>query len=465
MADYYTTNAYSRPNAGGGNNDNSSSNSGSTNEFYSNPYGYSNQQTNAQGQQQQQQQQQGQPSIFSAMANNQNNVNNNGNAAPSFWNPVATQFATAALNSVTGNGAGGGTGSGPGANNNNIDPYAQIAIDQGRTFVTSYTAKLIPGLETFMNTFRIYFAVDNGYVKRKMVRVLFSFFCKNWSRKKIDTPIPSIKDPTVAAAAQTQSVAGGQGPSSSFTSTKTITTYAVPRDDDNAPDLYIPFMSLITYVLISALCYGTAGQFDPDVIVNVTTKCIFTQLVEVCLFKIGVYIMSSSSGSNGGDLGNNTGSGGGVAFWDLFAFTGYKYLALTCNLIIGFGVSMVGSGSGSSIASSSSGVLSDGTGGEDDDEGSAPIKSNIGEAAIGGGYGQKGYYIMFLWTASSICYFMLKTMANNIPQDKQMQQQQQYYTQTMQQQKSGPTREIVILVFALSQFGTLWFLGQTKFLD
>ncbi len=199
MPDYYSTNAYSRGNAGGTNDnqqDNttasskyystntSGSNNNNHNDFYSNPYGQS------QTQQPQQQQQQQQPSIFSNLANaaassntnNQNNMNSN-NATPSFWSPVATQFASATLNSfVAGANTNGANGPG-GVPNNNIDPYAQIAIDQGRTFVTSYTAKLIPGLETFMNTFRKYFAVDNGYVKRKMVRVLFSFFCKNWSRK------------------------------------------------------------------------------------------------------------------------------------------------------------------------------------------------------------------------------------------------------------------------------------------
>ena len=57
--------------------------------------------------------------------------------------------------------------------------------------------------------------------------------------------------------------------------------FDTPVDDENAPDLYIPSMSLITYVLLCALCYGNAGQFDPEVIPDVCTKCFLANVVEV----------------------------------------------------------------------------------------------------------------------------------------------------------------------------------------
>jgi hypothetical protein len=223
-------------------------------------------------------------------------------------------------------------------------------------------------------------------------------------------------------------------------------------------------MSLITYVLLCALCYGTAGQFDPEIIVDVTSKCVFIQLLEVCLFKFGIYMVTNqntSGNTNGnGSAGASPGAGAvqtAISFLDLFAFTGYKYLALACNMLFGYSVSLIGSGKVSAyIAASSDGTDSNEASGGDSGSGSASASASLNSTEEGvGGYGQKGYYIMFLWTASSICYFMLKTMANNIQQKQQQQQQH----------GSGRKREFVILGFALSQFATLWFLGQTKFLN
>ena len=66
------------------------------------------------------------------------------------------------------------------------------------------------------------------------------------------------------------------------------------------------------------------------------------------------------------------------------------------------------------------------------------------------GLGARGYYIAMLWTASAAAFFMLKTMANNIP---------------MVTAATGPKREVMVLAFAASQFATMWFVSQTKFLD
>ena len=49
-------------------------------------------------------------------------------------------------------------------------------------FLDQSTARLIPGLDLFMRTLRVYFAVDNRFVKRKIQRVLFPFISKDWER-------------------------------------------------------------------------------------------------------------------------------------------------------------------------------------------------------------------------------------------------------------------------------------------
>ena len=213
-------------------------------------------------------------------------------------------------------------------------------------------------------------------------------------------------------------------------------------------------MSLITYVLLCALCYGTAGQFDPDVIMNVTMKCIMIQLLEIAVFKTGLYVIGGSKTNTSGN--NNNNEERGVAFLDLFSFTGYKYLGLICNIIIGYTTSiMIGNFNNSIISNDNN---------DNDAASAAAVTTSTSN-------GQKGYYIMYLWTASSICYFMLKTMANHVKKQNgssatDATTTSSYYEQYQQpsSQKSSAAREFVILGFALSQFVTLWFLGQTKFI-
>jgi hypothetical protein len=166
--------------------------------------------------------------------------------------------------------------------------------------------------------------------------------------------------------------------------------YALPTFDESAPDLYLPVMSLITYVLLCALCYGTAGNFNPEVIPEVCSKCFITQILEVILFRFGLYLLQTH-----------------VPILDLFCYTGYKYLSLCVNMMFGL---------------------------------------LLGHFV---GFGARAYYAAFLWTASAASFFILKTMSNNIP---------------VATAAAGPPRGVMILAFAGSQFATMWFVSQTKFL-
>ena len=138
------------------------------------------------------------------------------------------------------------------------------------------------------------------------------------------------------------------------------------------------------------MCYGTAGQFNPEVIADVITKCFVAQIVEVLVIRFGLYMMETS-----------------VAFLDLFAYTGYKYLGLTVNILFG-------------------------------------ILFGFFE-----GFGRTGFYVTFLWTASAAAFFMLRTMGKVIPKNTSA---------------AGPKRNIMICAFAISQFVTMWLVSNTKFL-
>lgn len=113
---------------------------------------------------------------------------------------------------------------------------------------------------------------------------------------------------------------------------------AAPVHDINAPDLYLPVMSFITFVLITGLLKGTkmkcvrvvcagcnrraqnhslsckrarvARRFTPDMLNEITTSCLVTQLLEMGVIKLSMYLLNSTT----------------VPLLDLVAFTGYKYI-------------------------------------------------------------------------------------------------------------------------------------------
>jgi hypothetical protein len=273
---------------------------------------------------------------------------NSMNGAMNFWNPAMTMAANAAVTGKFGD--------------VNSQVMMNAAESMGKEFLQRGFAKAVPGLERSMLGLRPYFAVDNTYVRRKMTKVLFPFLFKEWARQEKMEPNPDG-----------------------------YPTFALPHHDENAPDLYIPSMSLLTYVLLCALCYGNAGKFSPEVLPDVTSKCVVTQLLEVFAIRVGFYLMEAP-----------------VAILDLLSYTGYKYLGLCVNMLIGL---------------------------------------TMGQLL---GYGNRSYYFTYLWTATSVSYFILKVMANCIPR---------------RTSAVGPKRQFMVLGFAASQFATCWFVSQTKFLD
>lgn len=291
---------YNAGGAGGGSNDAFSGSMGSA------PMSYSQsqpmQRTDPSSDQQRQQQQQTPPAVMDNAMNN----------AMKFWNPAMTMAANAAATGKVGD--------------VNSQMMMNVAESMGKQFLETGWIKLVPGLERSMVGLRPYFAVDNSYVKRKMTKVLFPFLYKQWARQEIE-PNP---DGTM--------------------------TYALPQYDENAPDLYIPSMGLLTYVLLCALCYGNAGKFDPEVLPDVTSKCVVTQILEVIAIRIGFYLMEAP-----------------VSILDLLSYTGYKYLGLSVNMLSGL---------------------------------------TVGHFL---GYGHRSYYFTYLWTATAVSYFILKVMANCIP--------------------------------------------------
>ena len=113
-----------------------------------------------------------------------------------------------------------------------------------------------------LDSLRYYFCVNNSYVKNKLRLLFFPFLHRNWARLTVS-----------------------QGDSDA---------YRAPRDDINAPDLYIPAMGFLTWVLISAILLGTALKFTPEAFGASTSQGIAVVVLEVLLLKAGYYLLSSA---------------------------------------------------------------------------------------------------------------------------------------------------------------------------
>ena len=73
---------------------------------------------------------------------------------------------------------------------------------------------------------------------------------------------------------------------------------ANPRDDVFSPDLYIPVMAAVTYILMQGLLQGAAGRletckplissFNPEILGMAASTLVFTLTLEVSTIKVNM---------------------------------------------------------------------------------------------------------------------------------------------------------------------------------
>lgn len=137
-----------------------------------------------------------------------------------------------------------------------------------------------------------YFNVSTPYVLRKLLLVLFPWRHRPWSRE--------------------------QRPSSSASPDANY-YFLPPRDDINSPDMYIPVMAIVTYILLSTLLAGLRGAFHPEVMGLTATTAFVVVLLEILGLKFGTYILSISNDSQ---------------LLDLVAYSGYKFVGVIVTLVV-----------------------------------------------------------------------------------------------------------------------------------
>ncbi|XP_034025287.1 protein YIF1B-like isoform X2 [Thalassophryne amazonica] len=196
--------------------------------------------------------------------------------------------------------SGGGTGSQMGCGNQYVgpqaagfsgqsllsDPMSNLAMAYGSSLASQGKEMVDKNLDRFIpfSKLKYYFAVDTVYVGKKLGLLVFPYLHENWEvNYQRDTPV-------------------------------------APRYDVNAPDLYIPAMGFITYVLVAGLALGTQNRFSPELLGVQASSALVWLIMEVLAILLSLYLVAVTT-----DL----------TIIDLVAFSGYKYVGMIIGVVAG----------------------------------------------------------------------------------------------------------------------------------
>lgn len=203
-----------------------------------------------------------------------------------------------------------------------LNPMPQQTADIHTTLQqTVATASWVLGQQTFMQpqqqaimskwiswpimTLRPYFQVTNSYVLKKIGIMIFPFRHNTWQR------IQTTTSPTNASSLSMPGSIAVYSSGSDGGLTCVPVLYALPKEDINAPDLYIPSMAFVTYVILVGIIYGMGGKFKPDMLGLTASSALIFSFLELLIIKLGCYLLS---------FGNE------LAFLDVMSYVGYKYI-------------------------------------------------------------------------------------------------------------------------------------------
>ncbi|KAF7324841.1 WD-REPEATS-REGION domain-containing protein [Mycena kentingensis (nom. inval.)] len=161
----------------------------------------------------------------------------------------------------------------------------QSAVAAGQEYVQRTWGGVFPNARV-----KPHFNVSNSYVLHKLRILLFPWTHKHWGRKSHRTET-------------------GQ------------TEWLAPREDVNSPDLYIPLMALVTYILLCALDSGVHARFHPQVLGESATRAIMVVILDFLFLQLGCYFLNVQSTSQS---------------IDVIAYGGYKFVGVIIIILAGF---------------------------------------------------------------------------------------------------------------------------------
>lgn len=166
------------------------------------------------------------------------------------------------------------------------NPMANMAMQYGSSLAGQGKDIVDKNIEKVMSSSKVkyYFAVDTAYVGKKLGLLFFPFTHSDWSiRYNQDEPI-------------------------------------APRYEINAPDLYIPSMAFVTYLLVAGMVLGTQDRFTPEQLGTQASSALVWLIIEMLAFSLSLYVMNLKSA---------------IKYLDIIAYCGYKFVGMTASLLAG----------------------------------------------------------------------------------------------------------------------------------
>jgi len=166
------------------------------------------------------------------------------------------------------------------------DPMANMAMQYGQNLAGQGKDMLHKNVEKYISSSKLkyYFAVDTAYVGKKLGLLFFPFTHSDWA-------IHYNQDEPIA-----------------------------PRYEINAPDLYIPAMAFVTYILVAGMVLGIQERFTPEQLGDQASSALVWLIIELVALTLSLYIMSLNTQ---------------LKYLDIIAFCGYKFVGMTLSLLAG----------------------------------------------------------------------------------------------------------------------------------
>ncbi|KAK7471040.1 Protein transport protein yif1 [Stygiomarasmius scandens] len=156
------------------------------------------------------------------------------------------------------------------------------AVAAGQEYVQKNFGGFIP-----LTSVKARFNVSNSYVINKLKLVVFPWMHKSWKRRVLRSEQGHVE-------------------------------YQSPRDDINSPDLYIPLMAFVTYVLIAGFHSGIQSRFHPKILGESASSALGVIIVDVVFVYIACYFLDVR--------------GSGQAL-DIIAYSGYKFVGVIFTIL------------------------------------------------------------------------------------------------------------------------------------
>jgi len=150
--------------------------------------------------------------------------------------------------------------------------YGENLMGQGRNMVDEKLQRFVS-----VSKLKYYFAVDTSYVLKKMGLLFFPFTHKDWSIHYDKNEDDAVQ----------------------------------PRFEINAPDLYIPLMAFITFILVAGISLGMQQKFSPELLGIQSSSSLGWLILELMVFTGCTYVIQTD-----------------LKVLDLLTFCSYKFVGM-----------------------------------------------------------------------------------------------------------------------------------------